>query len=222
MYQKSTALALQYGFTEMPALNLATQALEEAQCGLDATAREKSASALRQRNNFIVQSVVAGAYAFLGDTSQADRLIDEVAKEYPSDTILQTELVPGVKALSLLHQKKAGEAVAALETSPKYELGAPATDVTYLTIFVRGLAYLQLRDGSKAAAEFQKILDHPGLSQGAPLFLLAGLNLARAYALQNNTDKARVAYQNFLAEWKDADPDVPVLIAAKAEYDKLD
>jgi eukaryotic-like serine/threonine-protein kinase len=221
MYQKSSALALKYGFTEMPALNLASQALDEAQCGFDSAAREKSVATLKQRINSFAQNTIAAVYSFVGDTAQANKIIDENARKYPSDTILQTQIMPAVKSLNLLHQKKAQEAVAVLETSRKYELGAPNTAATYLAIYVRGLAYLQLRDGAKAAAEFQRILDHPGLNPETPPFFLAQLNLARAYAAQNNTDKARVAYQNFFAEWKDADPDVPVLVAAKAEYAKL-
>jgi outer membrane protein assembly factor BamD (BamD/ComL family) len=88
-------------------------------------------------------------------------------------------------------------------------------------MYVRGLAYLQSRDGAKAAAEFQKILDRPGLNSASNYLPLAQLNLARACALQNDTAKARIAYQNFFALWKDADTGIPVLAAAKSEYAKL-
>ncbi len=88
-------------------------------------------------------------------------------------------------------------------------------------MYCRGLAYLQLRDGTKAAAEFQKILDHRGLNSLNVLLPLAQLNLARAYALQGDNAKARTAYQDFFAAWKDADTDIPVLIQAKMEYAKL-
>jgi eukaryotic-like serine/threonine-protein kinase len=219
-YQKSSALAVKYGVSEMPAVNLSKQALDRAECGLDAAAREKAASALKQGNTFVRQ-VVGVAYAFTGDAGQASKIIDLVGTQYPSDPIVQTQVVPAVKALNLLRAEKADEALAALEGSRKYELGAPVSGATYLTIYVRGLAYLELRDGAKAAGEFQKILDHPGLNALSVLMSLAQLNLARAYALENNTDQARIAYQNFFAEWKDADPGIPVLVAAKSEYHKL-
>jgi hypothetical protein len=88
-------------------------------------------------------------------------------------------------------------------------------------MYVRGLAYLQLRDGVKAAAEFQRILDHPGVNPLSPLLPLSQLNLARAYAVQSDSAKAHTNYQDFLAYWKDADPDIPALVAAKSEYAKL-
>ena len=86
---------------------------------------------------------------------------------------------------------------------------------------MRGEAYLRLRDGPKAAAEYQKILDHRGVEAGSPLYPLAQLGSGRAYALQGDKAKAKTAYQDFFAQWKDADPDVPILQEAKAEYAKL-
>jgi len=87
--------------------------------------------------------------------------------------------------------------------------------------YLRGLAYLALSQGPEAAAEFQKILEHRGLVANCPLAALAHLQIGRAYAMQGNNAKAKAAYQDFLALWKDADPNIPVLIAAKAEYAKL-
>lgn len=221
-YQKSIAVALKYGNAETRPTNLALQAVDQAECGLAASAREKSAAALKPGSNaFFVQQTAAITYAFLGDAGRANAMIGAISHRYPSNPLVQNEVAPAIHALNLLHAKKADEAVTTLELSRKYEWAAPETPITYLSIYVRGMAYLQLRDGSKAAAEFQKILDHPGLNPRGVLYSLAKLNLARAYALQNNTDQARIAYQNFLAEWKDADPDVPVLIAAEAEYAKL-
>ena len=88
-------------------------------------------------------------------------------------------------------------------------------------VFVRGQAYLLARQGSEAAAQFQKILDHRGIVLNEPIGTLAHLGLARAYAMQGETAKAKAAYQDFLTLWKDADPDIPILIAAKAEYARL-
>lgn len=92
---------------------------------------------------------------------------------------------------------------------------------TVYPVFIRGECYLAEREGSKAAVEFQKILDHPGVYVNFPVGALAHVGLARAYVLQGNTAKARVAYQDFFTLWKDADPDVPILSEAKAEYAKL-
>lgn len=191
------------------------------QCGFGGSARQGVAAALKQGSNPFLESTAAIAYAFLGDADRANAIIDALSTRYPSNALLKLEAVLPIRALNLLHAKRADEAVAALEPSRKYEWAAPESPITYLSIYVRGMAYLQVRDGAKAAAEFQKILDHPGLNPLGVLYALAQLNLARAYAVQNKTDQARIAYQNFLAEWKDADPDIPVLIAAKSEYAKL-
>jgi tetratricopeptide (TPR) repeat protein len=123
--------------------------------------------------------------------------------------------------LNQLQRKNPVEAVAALEAGRKYELGQNSSYATYWVLYVRGLAYLQQHDGGKATAEFQKILDHPSLNAVSPFPAMARLGLGRAYALQGDNAKARTAYQDFFALWKDADPDVPVLLAAKAEYAKL-
>jgi eukaryotic-like serine/threonine-protein kinase len=221
IYRQAITLGVKNGVNETPALALSSQALDEAECGLETVAREKAASALKQQTNPFAQGAVAVTYAFIGEAARWKKIVNELDKEYPSDTILQTQIIPAGKALNLLHEKKAEEAVAALEPSRKYELGAPSSPVTYLTMYIRGLTYLQLHDGAKAGAEFQRILAHPGVGAASPLLSLAELNLGRAYALQNDTDKARIAYQNFFGMWKDADPDIPVLIAAKSEYAKL-
>src|SRR5258708_8834134 len=114
------------------------------------------------------------------------------------------------------------EGMAALETARKYEMGAgPGNSPGFWPVYIRGLALLHMQDGVKAAAEFQKILDHRGALAVSELYPLAQLNLARAYALQGNSTKARTAYQDFFALWKDADPEVPVLLQAKSEYAKL-
>jgi Tfp pilus assembly protein PilF len=130
-------------------------------------------------------------------------------------------VLPAIHALKFLGHDKAADAVAALEAGSKYELGQNSAYATYWVLYVRGMAYLQLHDGAKAAAEFHKILDHPALNAVSPFPALSRLGLARAYALQGDNAKARTAYQDFFALWKDADPDVPILISAKSEYAKL-
>ena len=106
----------------------------------------------------------------------------------------------------------------ALAPVAPYEFGALLTGYP---AYLRGQAYLKLRQGSAAAAEFQKIVDHPGAILYDPTGALAHLGLARAYALSGDTAKARIAYQDFFALWKNADPDLPILKEAKAEYAKL-
>jgi ATP/maltotriose-dependent transcriptional regulator MalT len=110
-----------------------------------------------------------------------------------------------------------------LEAAAPYELGDPAQLQlgTMYPVYIRGQAQLMAHNGSAAATEFQKFLDHRGVTLNYPLGALAHLGLARAYVLHGDTAKAKAAYQDFLALWKDADTDIPILIAAKTEYAKL-
>jgi hypothetical protein len=120
-----------------------------------------------------------------------------------------------------LQENRPTEAITALEPIRRYELGVGPHGAAFWPNHLRGMAYLKLHDGVKAAAEFQHILDHQGVSVTDPIWPLAHLNLGRALALQGNNAKARTAYQDFFAKWKDADPDVPILKEAKSEYAKL-
>jgi len=117
------------------------------------------------------------------------------------------------------------QALSDLELAAPYELGTPAIGFynwpNLYPVYVRGEAYLAAHKGSEAAAEFQKILDHRGIVLNEPIGALAHLLLGRAYALQGDTAKSRAAYQDFLTLWKDADPNIPILLEAKAEYAKL-
>jgi tetratricopeptide (TPR) repeat protein len=143
---------------------------------------------------------------------------------FPEDTIVRLNYLPTLRAQLALNQKDSAKAIETLQIASPYELITPANPTLALElypVFVRGQAYLQAHEGSEAAVEFQKILDHRGLVNFAPIGALARLGLARAYALQRDTAKARTAYQDFLTLWKDADPDIPILLAAKAEYAKL-
>jgi serine/threonine protein kinase/Tfp pilus assembly protein PilF len=221
LYQRTADLGLKNGLTELPISVMSVQALHDAAFGLVDAAHQKAAEVLKHTASRSVQANVTVAFAFIGDTAQSEKLIDQLNGEFPSDTLLQFNDLPAAKALTLLHDKKAEEAIAVLEPSRKYDWSGDMAPDTYLGPYVRGLAYLQSHDGAKAAAEFQRILDHRGLNSVSDYLPLAQLNLARAYALQNDSAKARIAYQNFFALWKDADPNIPVLIAAKSEYAKL-
>ena len=128
--------------------------------------------------------------------------------------------MPTAQAQVALNREDSRKAIEVLKAAAPYELG----DVSLARLFpvyVRGEAYLAAHQGSEAAAEFQKILDHPGVVVNEPIGALAHLQIGRAYALQGDTAKARAAYQDFLTLWKEADSELPVLIAAKAEYAKL-
>ncbi len=158
------------------------------------------------------QNGLASVFAQAGDTATVQKTIALLNKEFPQDTIIQNQRIPVLRSMI---ERDPANAVEDLEP-------ARPTELNYLNpIYQRGLAYLRWGKGAEAATEFQKILAHRTI---APLNLvhpLSQLGLARAYALQGDTAKARTAYQDFLALWKDADPDIPILIAAKAEYAKL-
>ena len=192
-------------------------ALLEAFFGNSAEARQRADAALELSTGRDVQYRAALALALIGDAGRAQPLANDLNKRYPEDTIVQLELVPTLHAQLALSRKDASKAVEALQVATPYELGM---SVGLHPIFVRGQAYLAAHEGSKAAGEFQRIIDHRVLVLN-PVGALAHLNLARAYVLQSNTSKARTAYQDFFALWKDADPDIPILKQAKAEYAKL-
>jgi len=153
--------------------------------------------------------------ALAGDETQARRLTEDVSRRRPLDTRFQTMLIPVVQAILFLNHGEASKAIEVLKAGEPYDKGT--TDVH----FVRGRAYLLNHQPAQAAQEFQAVLNLRGGFIGDPLIGLAPLYLARAYAQQNDAAKARAAYQDFLALWKDADPDIPILKDAKAEYAKL-
>ena len=139
-------------------------------------------------------------------------------KNFPVDTLLQRYWLPAIRAAIAFHRRKdPGRAIELLQVTNTIELG----DYRFIVVYLRGEAYLMLHDGSHAATEFQKFIDHRTLVTNLEWGALARLGLARAYALQGDIPKAKAAYRDFLTLWKDADPDIPVLQQAKAEYVKL-
>jgi len=156
-----------------------------------------------------------------GDSARSQKIAEELVRENPADTLLTKVAVPFAQALSDLQRNQPSQALAHLEAAAPYEFGSGPASSGYSINHVRGEAYLRMRDGAKAAAEYQKILDHRGTDPLDVAYNLSHLGLGRAYALQGNTSAAKSAYQDFFALWKDADPDVPILKQAKAEYDKL-
>jgi eukaryotic-like serine/threonine-protein kinase len=143
---------------------------------------------------------------------------------FPQDTVMQSVWLPTIHAQIETNHKNAGRSIELLQTAAPYELGmlsGSAPNSCLYPVYVRADAYLSAQQGAAAAAEFQKILDHRGLLWNCATGVLAHLGLARAYAMQGDTAKTKAAYQDFLTLWKDAEPDIPVLIAARAEYARL-
>ena len=217
-------------------------AVREAVVGNTSHAKQQAQAALALSTGRDVEAASAIALGLAGDAPQATRLAADLAKRFPEDTIVQFEYLPMIHAGAALQGGNASKALEALAPAAPYELGLW---VFPYPVYLRGEAYLAAHEGSAAAAEFQKILDHPGVVGNEPIGALAHLGLGRAYALQaglpvaavsdrrkqngaqraplqlDALTKARTAYLDFLALWKDADPDIPILKQAKAEYAKL-
>ena len=203
---------------ESAAQSLSVLAMTEAEVGDAAGARRDAAAALAIDSSVQVKMHVANAFARAGDAARADALAAEITKERPSDTMANGYELPTIRAIGEIERNNPAKAVELLQPAIPFDL---ASGRGMRSTYTRGRAYLALHKGGEAAAEFQKIVDHPGVVVNATTGSLARLGLARAYALSGDSAKARVAYQNFFALWKDADPGVPILAAAKSEYSKL-
>ena len=205
----------------------AAAALREVESGNREQARADADAALKLAKNRDVQAIAALAMARAGDTAAAEKLAAELDQKFPLDTLVQRYWLPTIGAAVALHHKNPSRGVELLKVATTIDLGQPTElNVTLCPVYLRGEAFLMLHDGKAAAAEFQKFIDHYGLVGNFPWGALARLGVARAYALEAQSDpaareKARTAYQNFLTLWKDADPDIPIYKAAKAEYAKL-
>jgi len=203
----------------------AIAAQRKAAFGNPAEARQSAPEALKLAPaSQGVEAEAALAFAMAGDSARAESLAQDLGKHYPLDTQVQSLWLPAIQAQVALNKKNPAAALNTLQAASPIELGQIlfVNNISCLYhVYVRGEAYLAAGQGSAAAAEFQKILDHSGIVWNCWTGALAHLGLARACVLQGDTAKAKAAYQDFLALWKDADPDIPVLIAAKAEYAKL-
>lgn len=221
---------------EVPTTYLAMWALREALFGNPEEAQRRATLAMERSPGVDAMYGSALALAYAGDTARAQALMVDLGMRFPDYTIVQFNYLPTLRAKLTLNKGNASEALASLRAAAPYELGQTTYSVHRWTslypVFVRGEAYLAAHQGAEAAAEFQKILDHPGIVVNEPIGALARLQLGRAYALEaqasRGTDadaawaKARAAYQDFLALWKSADPDIPILNQAKAEFARLE
>jgi predicted Zn-dependent protease len=160
-------------------------------------------------------NIFSEALALCGETGQARALIEELGKRYPEDTIVNGVWLPVIRAAIDLQRGNAAQAIDQLQAASRYEAAAE-----FWPQHLRGQAFLKLGRGAEAAAEFQKILDHRGYAPLSPLYPLAHLGLARAAALTGDRAKSQKAWDDLFAAWKEADPDLPVLIEAKREDEK--
>ena len=195
------------------------EALREAEFGNSAESRGAAASAQQLApRGFYVRAIAALALARVGDAAQAQKIADDLAKNFPEDTGLNFYWLPTVHAILEVNRHNPSKALEFLRAAQPYEFGNAGP---LYPVYYRGYAYLAAGQNEDAAKEFQKILDHRGIVVNSPFGALAHLGLARAYGMQGDTAKAKTAYQDFLTLWKDADSDIPILKQAKAEYAKL-
>ena len=190
----------------------------EALLGEAEFAREDAKEGLTQSRVRDIEIIGAVALALAHDDKDAESLADDLARRLHESTIVETNYLPTVRALLALDRKDASRAIESLQPAAAYELGDPGGSNALFPVFLRGRAHLMARQYEEAAAEFQKILDHRGVVWNSPIGALTHLEIARAFRMQGETAKARAAYQDFFDLWKDADPDIPILWQAKAEY----
>jgi serine/threonine protein kinase len=205
---------------EQEALQMALAAAREAEFGNNELARQlaKNALALSHERD---ESIAAGlALGRSGDVAGAQKIADQLKQKFPLDTIVQEYWLPTIRASIALQRNNSQQAINELETALPYELGNEGYGVLY-PVYIRGLAYLKAKQGTQAAAEFNKVLSHRGIARNSPLAALAQLQMARAQVMNGEAMPARKSYQDLFANWKNADPDIPVLVEARAEYAKL-
>ncbi|HTC74027.1 MAG TPA: serine/threonine-protein kinase [Edaphobacter sp.] len=221
--RRASESAARAGSKETAALWRAFAGLREAEFGNTAAARENTDAALLIQSGSDVKMLAALTLARVGDTAKAKRLVEQLERERnaSTDTMLKLYCLPTIHGAIEISKINPSQGILDLEAVAPYELGGPLGFPYLYPVWVRGHAYMAAQNGVAAAAEFQKLIDHPGVTMNQPIGSLAHLELGRAHALSGDKVKARASYQNFLTLWKDADPDIPILIAAKSEYAKL-
>jgi tetratricopeptide (TPR) repeat protein len=194
--------------------------LREILFGYPEEARKRVSAALELSTGRDIQYAVALVLASAGAMDRAQALAADLAKRFPTDTLVQFHFIPTILARVALSRHDPSKAIDVLRVVDPYELGQGDWP-PMVPVYTRGEAYLAAQQGRESAAEFQKILDHRGIVVNQAIGALARLGLGRAYALIGDTAKARVAYQDFLTLWKEADPGIPILKEAQAEYQKI-
>ncbi len=221
--RRASDSALRAQEKETAAEYLAHSALREALVGDSASAKQHAQAALAQANGKHVEGFSAIALGLTGDSASAEHVAGDLGKRFSEDTVVRFDYLPMIHAAISLRDGNATEGIQALAATVPYELGHTNSAFTFALypVYLRGEAYLAAKQGAAARVEFQKILDHPGVVGNESLGALAQLGLARSFALEGDSAKARAAYVRFFTLWKDADADVPILKEAKAENKKL-
>ena len=214
-YQKTGQVAQQLQLKDSQGQSLTSQGLMLALFGYPKQAVVAADAAVAISQGYITRLIAAGDLALAGENAKALELASEVARERADDTLVNAVFVPSVQAAVALNSGDGKKALDLLQQALPYD------KANTFDIYIRGLAYLKTGQGNEAAEQFQKILAIRNFAPADPLMSMAHLGLGRAYALSGDKAKIRVAYQDFFALWKDADPDVPLLKQAKAEYAKL-
>ena len=217
MSRRAADLAQQAAQRERAALYETGAALWEGFFGNAPAARRSAMAALELSKELYVEYGAAFALALSGDSSRSQTLANDLERRFGEDTSARFRYLPALRARVALNHGEPSKAIELLQIAVPYELGAPRSSMhgffgALYPVYVRGEAYLALHQGAEAAAEFQKILDHRGIVVSDPIGALAHLQLGRAFAISGDKIKAKAAYQDFLTLWKDADPDVPILI----------
>jgi eukaryotic-like serine/threonine-protein kinase len=221
-FQRSLAADQQDNLNASAAVTQATAALLEAEYGNLDAGRKGATVALTMAPGEPAKILAALTFAELKDGARAEALASELSQRFPNATLLNNVWLPAIHAQIATSRDNPTQAIKLLQAALPYELGQVPPPIFFLyPVYLRGQAYLRAQQGGNAAQEFQKILDHRGIMGDSPVTPLAHLGLARAYALSGDTTKAKTAYQNLFALWKDADPDIPILKQAKAEYEKM-
>jgi tetratricopeptide (TPR) repeat protein len=224
--RRAVVQAQQAGQRERGGLWQAASAVREALFGIKKAAAEQAASALELSRDPEVEYGAALAFALSGNSSRAQSSIADLEKRFPEDSSVRFSYLPTVRAALALNRAEHATALESLEVAIPHELGNPPSSISGLfgalyPVYFRGMVLLAAKKPLDAAPEFQKIIDHRGIVVSDPIGALARLQLGRAHALSGDLVKAKSDYQQFLALWKDADPDIPVLKQAQAEYARL-
>jgi serine/threonine protein kinase/tetratricopeptide (TPR) repeat protein len=223
---RAIELAQQEGVHEAAATYRAARAVWEAFCGDPRDAKQDAEAALTLSDGRDVAYAAALGAGLSGEISRSDALASDLEQRFPEDTFVKFTYVPVLRAVAALHRGRPSEGLDQLQIALRYEIAANGLDFnSYLgglhSAYIRGEAFMAAHQYAAAAAEFQKILDRRGIVGADPIGALAHLQLGRALAASAETSKAKVAYQDFLRLWNQADPDSPILKEATAEYAKL-
>src|ERR1700722_941886 len=219
--RRSTDAARHSDARDRAAYSQAALALRLQSAGESAEAARAAREAIATSDDRSSRGVALVALGLGGQAAEFNRLAQEISKKYPEDTGIQSIYLPTGRAALSLFEKHPDVAIKTLAPVEQYDFSGPSPGHNLYAPYIRGLAYLQAKQPAQAQTQFQKVLDHPGLSSGSIVITLSQIGLARAGPLPNDPARARTAYQDFFALWKDADPDVPILIQAKSEYAKL-